>query len=184
MEIKGENVGVDLHWLGHQDQVHLPRPDRRRFPIFWVVPPATQCLYVARESKFTVSSNEHEIGSDPRVTAAVGRLHYLHLYSTEVLGRTPSPVPPPDHVLHQAPSRRSLLPWRRRRLRIEYDNRPYGIFYLSLKSNFCSIFITQTLSQTQLAANSSRSHKPKIQHIHERDQNLQLISSESGAWII
>jgi hypothetical protein len=37
MEIKGENVGIDLHWLGHKDQVHLPRLDQMCLPTFWVV---------------------------------------------------------------------------------------------------------------------------------------------------
>jgi hypothetical protein len=46
-------------------------------------------------------TNEYEIGFDPHGTAAVGRLHYLHLYATEVLGRTPAL--PLDRVLHQAP---------------------------------------------------------------------------------
>jgi hypothetical protein len=93
-----------------------------------------------------MSPNEYEVGSDPRGTATVERLHYLHLYSTEVLGRTPSPTPPSDRVLHQVSSRQSLLSRRWRQLQIEYDSRPYGIFYLSLRSSFCSMFITQTLS--------------------------------------
>jgi hypothetical protein len=38
------SVGVDLHWLDHQDQVHLSRIDRRQFPIFLVVGPPVQCL--------------------------------------------------------------------------------------------------------------------------------------------
>jgi hypothetical protein len=45
--------------------------------------------------------NEHDIRSNPCGTAAVARLHYLHLYSVGVLGRTPTSVPPLDHVLHQ-----------------------------------------------------------------------------------
>jgi hypothetical protein len=39
MEIKRENVGVDLHRLDQQDQIHLPRPNRGYFPMFWVVGP-------------------------------------------------------------------------------------------------------------------------------------------------
>jgi hypothetical protein len=80
------------------------------FPDYSIHPPPAVFFKKKRQLRWKEKYNlEIQIhgGVDlhSRGIAAVERFHYLHLYSIEVLGHTPSPEPPPDRVIHQASSR-------------------------------------------------------------------------------
>jgi hypothetical protein len=101
VDIKGENVGVNLQDLVKRTKSNPSRPDRGTLHFLGSGPPLLVPIRSAR-TEVPRWAKPTKNGSDPHSTVAAGSLH-SHLYAAEVLGRTPSPTLPQDRVLHRVP---------------------------------------------------------------------------------
>jgi hypothetical protein len=138
-------IGVYLHWLGHQHQVHLPLPDRGHFPTFWEVSP---CCAVPIRSTGT------KVHCEPIKNLRTGPIP-MALQLRETSTTSPSMA-----LIMSTSTRRSPEPkaihHRQRRLWIEYNHKLYGMnFYFTLRPGVGSRQSLNPLRPNPTSANPS-----------------------------